>query len=267
MINITLLKQNIKNNYKLFLVFCGILLMYFSIMITMFDPEREDAIRAMMNVLPQEMTNALNFNLLDTTLIGFMASYLYGFLVIMFPMIYIIIVSNRMMAKHVDSGSMAYLLATPNDRKNIALTQLTFLAGSIFLLIAYITVMGYLLAEGFFPGSLDKKIFFDLNLGAFALHFAFGGIGFLASSFFNETKHSLAFGGGIPILFFLISTLANVGGKLENLKYGTILTFYNNADILNQIQGIYLNFSILFAIGFICYTFGVVIFNKKDLSI
>ncbi len=241
--------------------------MYFGIMITMYDPEREDAIRAMMNVLPQEFTNALNFNLLDTSLIGFIASYLYGFLVIMFPMIFIIIVSNRMIAKHVDSGSMAYLLATPNDRKKIALTQVTFLVGSIFLLIVYITLMGIGLSEAFFPGSLDKKIFFDLNIGAFALHFAFGGIGFLASAFFNETKNSLALGGGIPIMFFLISTLANVGGKLENLKYGTILTFYKNSDILSQVDGIYFNFVLLFVLGLICYISGLVVFNKKDLSI
>jgi len=267
LINPTLLKQTIKNNYKVFIVFCGILLMYFSIMISMYDPDTEDAIKAMMNVLPKEMTNALNFNLLDTTLVGYMGSYLYGFLVIMFPMIYVIIISNRMIAKHVDSGSMAYLLATPNDRKTIAITQMTFLIGSIFALILYTTLMGLGLAEGFFPGVLDKKVYFDLNLGAFALHIAFGGIGFLSSAFFNETKNSLAFGAGIPIFFFLVSTMANVGGKLENLKYGTIISLYNNADVLNQVKGMYLNFGILLLIGTICYILGVVIFNKKDLSI
>ena len=44
-------------------------------------------------------------------LLGFMISYLYGFILLVFPMVFCILRANGLVAKYVDRGSMACLLA------------------------------------------------------------------------------------------------------------------------------------------------------------
>ena len=116
------LKKEIRSNWVLLVIFLGVLSLY-SVMITMmFDPKLGDSLNMMAESMPQ-MFAAFGWQIIGTTLLEFITGYLYGILLVAFPGVYIIILSNRLVAKYVDNGSMAYLLAVPQKRRKIVLTQ------------------------------------------------------------------------------------------------------------------------------------------------
>lgn len=266
MISMPLLKREIKSNYKLFIIFAAVLTMYISIIIPMFDPEIGEALAEFEKAMP-EMMAAFGMSNPGTTLIEFINTYLFGFLFIVFPMIFEIIIANKLIAKYVDSGSMSYLLATPNKRGKIAITQAVFMLLSIGVLILFITLVGIISSEIYFPGDLDIKKYILMNIGLYCLHIAISGLGFFASCISNDTKVSYSISVGIPIGFFIIQLLANMGGKLENLKYFTIFTLFDADKLIKgEVSGIWM-FMILLAVGIILYVTGILRFNKRDLPL
>ena len=265
--SLTLFKKTWQSNYKILLIFMAVLTMYMCIIAGMYDPDDLSIVDMLVEMkLSPELLSAMGFTLTDTSLLGFLASYFYGFLMLAFPMVFYIIVANKIIAGLVDKGAMAYLLASPNSRLKVALTQAVSLILFMLLLIAFVTLLGIGFCQISFPGLLDVKYFLMLNLGVFLLHFAVSGISFFASCLFNESRTSLMLGAGLPILFLLIQMLGNAGEKLESFKYFTIFTLFNNMNLIKG-EGILVPLLVLFAIGAVLYGAGVAIFCKKDLPI
>lgn len=267
MFSIPLLKWTIKSNYKIFLIFIAVLAMYFAIILGMYDPSTQDSMRLLMAKMPKELMSAFGFEMAETSLIGFLSSYYYGFIIIVFPMLFEIIVANKLIAKQVDKGVMGYLISTPNTRTKIALTQAGFLLGSITIIMAFVTILGIVLCEKRFPGELDVQAFLLLNVGALLLHYAISGISFFASCIFNDTKNSVGIGAGIPVAFYIIQMLANVGGKLENFKYATLFTLFNPQDIIALNSRVLSSFIMLGVLTIVLYIIGTIRFAKRDLSL
>ena len=113
MINKTLFAREVRSSYKLLLIFLAVLTLYGSMIVAMFDPKLGDSLNLMAESMPEIFAA---FGMLDVgaTLTQFIVNYLYGFLLIAFPLVFIVLLSNRLVARYVDRGSMAYLLATPN---------------------------------------------------------------------------------------------------------------------------------------------------------
>lgn len=262
----TLYKNGLKNSWKPFVVFAAVITMYFTIIVTMFDPEMGNALKEFEKVMPELMA-MVGMTTSDTTLVGFLASYLYGFIVPIFPMVYAIIMGNSLVAKRVDSGSMAYLLAAPVSRLKIVFTQMKVLASGIFLLVGYAALVGIVSSQIYFPGQLDIGAFLLLNLGALALHLCISGICFFASCLFNDTKYSLAVGAGVPALCYIIQMMANAGDAMENAKYATFFTLFDPKGIIAGETSAYLGMAALAAGGLALYTLGVAIFTKKDIPV
>lgn len=264
--NLTLFKLNIKNNSGLMLIFLGVLSMYMVIMMYMFDPLATESMNAMMASLPPEMVSAFGFDSAGSTLISFMAGFYYSFLIFMFPMVYYIILSNKLVAKMVDSGSMAYLLQTPVSRKKIIFTQGIYLLFSIGMLFTLLFGVGMLASNTMFPGMMDVDIFFKLHFSAMLLTMASAMISFFYSCLFNESRKSLAFGAGIPITFILLMMIGDVSDKGEffsNLSLFSLL----DAIAISQ-NGSVLGINILFVcIIVILFGASIIIFDKKRLPI
>jgi ABC-2 type transport system permease protein len=267
MINIPLLRTTVRYNYIIWLIFAFILALYISIILSMFDPDTLNSMNVYLETLPPELIAAMNFQSTEFSLLGFLAAYFYGFLILLFPLIYSIIMADRMIAKLVDSGSMAFLLSTPNSRIKIALTQAVFLLGSLLLLIGCVTLVGIIVSQAFFPGELDIPRFIRLNLGAVLLYIALSGIGFFASCLFNESKHSLAFGGGIPVAFLLLQMLSSAGEQVSNLKYLSLMTLFDPNVIIAGGDTVGLVFLVFTIVALVMYVSGIYIFSKKDLHI
>ncbi|MDD4263193.1 MAG: ABC transporter permease subunit [Firmicutes bacterium] len=267
MISLPLLRATIKQNYKVFIIFLAVLTLYFVVIAQMFEPSVYESMDQLMQTLPIQLIDAVGLKIAEPSLIGYLAGYYYGFLIVLLPLIYSIIVANRIVAKHVDKGSMAYLLSTPNKRVKIAMTQGVFLLGSMTLMILFVTVMGIISCEIIYPKELDIPRFVLLNFGALLLHSMLSGIGFLASCFFNDTKNSLGFGAGFPIFFLLVQMLLNANERLSNLRYLTLLTLFNPEAIIGGTASVLPSFIAMFLLAVILYGGAVLIFSRKDLSI
>lgn len=266
MLNMTLYKRGMQENYKMILIFVAVLTMYFLVVIPMFDPALGSALDEFFKAMP-ELMKMFGMNPASTSLTSFMASYLYGLIMLIFPMIFSIICANRLVARHVDKGSMVYLLAAPVKRTTIAFTQIKVLCSGIFILVIYATVLGIVACEGSFPGKLDIPGFIMLNVGVLALQLLIAGICFLSSCIFNDTRQSVAFGAGIPGLAFVIQLLANTGDSLSKAKYFTFFTLFNTDGIISGDSVAVIQILILFIAAIIVFAAALTVFVKKDMHI
>lgn len=196
--------------------------------------------------------------------------------------LFVIIASNGLIAAQVDRGSMAYLLAAPNDRRAIAITQM------IYLLIApaIIAAIGCAVRIGstkILFGEVVTERLLVMYLGLYILAEAVGSICFLSSCIFNESSKSLALGGGFGIWCFLASLLGIFGSRdlldmgmgVEELSVFNKLTLVGlyDLDALKTIGTDDVNMDfvpklvILAVIALIAYIAGIRYFRKKDLPL
>lgn len=153
----------------------------------MYDPELAHMLNDYQIALPGIMS-AVGMTGIAGNLTEFVYIYLYGFIMLVFPIIAIIILGNKLLAHYIDSGSMGVLLATPNSRLKILLTQLLSMLAGITLLIVLITAIGIGTCEGLFSGELDIPLFLKLNAALLLFHLMLGGIAFLPACIFNDSN-------------------------------------------------------------------------------
>ncbi len=264
----SLLLFNIKQNYGIFSVILGVLVLYLSVIINMYDPNGLEELIALAKFkMSSDILTAFGFDIdKNATLIRLITSYFYGMLIYFVLIIYVIIVGNRMIVEHVNKGTMGYLLSTPHTRTKIASFQGLFFIIGVFLLLMILTIVAIVVSEISFPGLLDIKAFIMLNLGMFLLFGMFSGISFLSSCIFNETKNALALGAGLPLFFIIVNILRNVDPSLNFLKNFTIVSLLDSDAIISG--GNYFgSFIIMFISSFALYFLGVKLFAKRDLSL
>ena len=200
------------------------------------------------------------------SLLGFINNAYFGIIAIIFPMIYSIIVGNKLIADQVDRGSMAYILSTPITRNKVTLTQAVYFIGSLFLMFIIVGGVGLLAEMLFQPNAMDTSTFLLLIFGCFLLHFAISGITFISSCIFNLSKHSLAWGTGIPLAFFLLKMISELSESLEFFKYLSLNTLFDKSSIMAG-SGYGVSFVILIVIGLVLYGVGMKVFKGKDLPL
>lgn len=266
MFNYTLYKQGIKGSWKMLLIFAAILTMYVSIIISMFDPEKMALLDEYVKVMPEIMA-AVGMTAGATTLVGFISSYLYGFILIVFPMVFAILCGNKLIAKYVDRGSITYLLAAPVKRRTVAFTQMGVLVSGILALVLYVTILEFAASKAHITEAADIWDLILLNTGLLCLHLFIGGICFFCSCLFSDTKYSVGFGAGIPALAFIIQMLSNTGEQVENAKYATFLTLFKPDGIIAGEYDAIAGMIVLLAGAILLYAAAITVFSKKDLHI
>lgn len=265
--NLSLYKATVKSNWLLGVTIFAVMMIYLSTIISIFDPKGNEALKSMLAILPKELVSAMGMEDIGLNFTGFIASYYYGMIAILFPLIYCIIAANRLIAKHVDRGSMSYLLSTPNTRVRIVITQAAFLVSSLAALFVLITGAGIGISEAMFKGELDIGRFIVLNLCAMMLFFAISGIGFFFSCIFNDTKYSLAFGAGIPIVFYVVDMLSRVSSDLDWLGKISIFTLFKPSKIIAGDSFTLTACILLVLIAVLFYGAGMIAFKKRDLPL
>ncbi|EHQ90484.1 ABC transporter permease subunit [Desulfosporosinus youngiae] len=266
MLNFTLYKYGMKGSWKMLLIFAAVLTMYVSIIISMFDPEMMSLLDDYAKAMPEIMA-AVGMTAGAATMIGFMSSYLYGFILLIFPMVFSILCANRLIARHVDRGSMTYLLAAPVKRRTVVFTQMKVIATGIFALVLFVTVLEIIICEASFPGELEIGKLLALNAGLLSLQLFIGGICFLCSCIFSDNRYAVGLGAGIPALAYILQMLSNFNEKLENIKYATFFTLFDTNGIIAGEAGAIAGMIVLFAGAVVLFTAAIVIFSKKDLHI
>lgn len=266
MFNWTLYKREIKGSLKMLIIFAAVLTVYVAAIISIFDPETSDILSQFADMMP-ELMSAFGMSGAPSTLTGFISLYLYGMLLLIFPMVFIILRANGLIARYVERGSMVSLVAAPVKRRTVALTQMKVLLTGILILVLYVTILEIIVSAITFPEELEIGKLLALNGGLLCLHFFIAGICFLASCLFSDTKYSIGFGAGIPALMLVLQMLANMGGKVENVKYMTFFTLFDPDGIISgqtpAIAGIF----ILLAGSAVLFAVSIAVFSKKDLHI
>lgn len=266
MFNKTLYFREMKKSLMMLVIFMVIITMYVSIIIGMYNPETMKMFDSFFKVMPDVMS-AVGMKAGATSLLGFMVSYLYGFILLIFPMVFSILRANGLVAKYADSGAMAILLAAPIKRRVIAFTQAIVLITGVSILIGYATILQLIVIEMTFPGEVVTLDLLILNLALFFLHLFIAGICFLASCIFNETKYSLAFGAGIPMMMYLMQMISNLGKQNVWAQYFTVFSLFNGNGIVAQEPGAFLGAWILLLGAIVLFITGISIFSKKDISL
>ena len=264
--NATLFKKEIKSNWMLLLIFLGVLSVYAGMITMMFDPKMGDSLRAMADSMP-DIFAAFGMADVGTTLLEFIAGYLYGVLLIAFPGVFIVILANRLAAGYVDNGSMAYLLAAPVKRRRIMLTQAVFLVSCLVVMVGFVAGLILAFGESLFPGELEIGAFLRLNVGLLGLLLFFGGACFCASCFCNESKNSAAVSTAVVVYTLLLQMLSRVGDKFQNLKYATPLTLFDIDGLSAGDATAWVMCGILYASGILLMGIGIWRFDQRDLPL
>lgn len=222
---------------------------------------------------------------------------------VLLPMIYIMIVANKLIASQVSDGSMAYILSTPTNRKKVLRTQYLFLIASLVAMYLIITI-GALVSEGI-ANAILRSNYGDEAVNPLAYRlirtilycfgsmmaiFGLSGICFGASAYCNKSNKSIAVGGGVSILCFISCILGLFGNKVfvavgigvQSMNIFNFLTLFSLIDTeninafckaLNGMTGGSMNFiwllelGILFIIGIGGAIFGSIHFVRKDLPL
>lgn len=196
--------------------------------------------------------------------------------------LFIVIVANSLFVDQVDKGSMAYVLSTPTKRSAIVITQGVFLVAAPLLIIAIVCVMRILSSFVFFD-EVNVPGIIMLYTGMYVLVEAVAGICYFGSCFFNRSRSSMAFGGGITVWFFLASLLGMFGSSdLVNMGMGvkelgifnklTLVGLYDIKALETVGTGdVNMDFAwkliVLAVTAAVFYAAGAVRFQKKDLPL
>ena len=266
MLSFPLFRRDAVPAFKLLAVVAAILTMYSILIIMMFDPSIGKLLEQLQQSMP-EMMNLFGMGALTSTLTEFIANYLYGFLMLLVPLLFIVPSTGRMLACRVDRGSMACLLAGPVGRRRIAGTAAAVLISGILLLDLFCTVLGLVWSGALFPGQLDVPAYLTLNLGVLCLHSLLSGLCYLFSCLFDDSRRYYAMAAGVPLVFYLLQMLKNMGGRLEWLQYLTPFTLFNPAAVLAGGGSVFPSMVVLVLFGAALFWLGAFLFTRRDLSV
>ena len=266
MFSTTLFRKELKSNYILLVIFLGVLTMYAVMIVMMFDPRTGDSLRAMAESMPQIFA-AFGMGEVGTTLLEFITGYLYGMLFVIFPAVFIIILSNRLVEKYVDNGSMACLLASPHRRRKIAATQAVFLTVCLVFLVVFVTALVASVSEIMFPGELQIPAFLRVNAGLLGLLVFLGGVCFLFSCLFNDSRRATGIGAAVVVYSVLVQMVSQVGEKFENVKYATPLTLFDINGLTAADGDAWLACAALYVSGILLMALGIAVFSRRNLPL
>ncbi len=251
----------------MFLSFLAITLMYSTIATAMFDPEASELMQQFVDILPQAMVNMMGFTNFGTELTGYLATYLYGFIFFIFPMIFIVMLGNKLMAKRVDDSSMAYLLTTPNSRVKVASTQVLSIMLNLFCLILINVVVIIIISEIAFKGHLMIGKFIGLNFVLFGVLTSVSSLVFLISTLVSDYGKAVGISSGLMGYLFIMNMIKNLNEDLNFLRFSTFLSLVDIDKIMDFATYTLLAGSLSLVVGIVIYVLSIIIFNKKSLTI
>lgn len=266
MISLPLLKRNFKSCLMPFLIIFLLLVIYTTVIIYMYNPELSSMLSDYQKALP-EMMNAVGMSGIATNLLEWIQIYLYGFIMLLFPLIFVVIVVNKLLMSYIETGSMANILASPNSRGKVIRTQIVSMFLWITILMVSITLVGLVYCHFEFSGELDISRYLLLNVCTLMLWFAVSSISFCTACFVNEAKYYYLIGAGVPLASFMFQMLGNIGDKLEWFKYLTFYSLLPTDKIVSGSSGAILPVMILVGITIVLSVIGCIRFKKRDLFV
>lgn len=269
--NFVLFKQMLKVHGKTIMNYAFGSAFYMILMVWVYPSiaENTKAMEDLMKTLPEGLSKVFNLETGFNSFEGYISGKFYELLLTIILTLFIIFLSTQLVARLVDRGSMAYLLSTPTTRGKVAFTQAMVLITGTFLIMFMTTLAGFAGFALFIEDtdSLRVSRFIQLNLSAFWLFFAIGGISFLISCLLNDEKKALGLSGLMAFGFFSLDILAKLSEKLDWVSYITIYSFYKPSQIVAGEAEFLLQSASLLVIGLVAFGAGIAFFQKRDLPL
>lgn len=264
--SLVLWRKEWKLCWKIWVVFAAVLSMYSIIIIRMFDPAMGESLKLMTESMP-ELFAAFGMSDPGSTLLEFLVNYLYGFLFVAFPAVFILLMVRRLLLRYIEKGTLAYLLATPESRRTLAATQIITMISALIFLNIYLTILLLGFGEMMFPGELISGEFLWVSFGLLGLWLFLAGICWLTGCMMREPRLALGTGGGICIYVILVKMLADMGGDVEWMKYLTPLTLYDPLGLSERAGTALAGTGILYGAGLSFVLAGIQTFCRRDFSV
>ena len=248
------------------LIFAVIMFMYAGIIIWMYDPKLNELLNSYQDMMPGFMA-AMGMNGDTGTLLSFINTYLYGMLYEIVPLIFVLMLINRLLVRPIDNGSLACLMASPHSRSSIIVTLGTVVVLLTGMFVVLCTLFGLMVSELVFPGELNIAGYFKLNGAVLLLHMAISGFCFCIACLIKDSKPYLGFCAGVPLVMYLFQSLSAMNERLDWLRYISVFSLFPASEIVTGTGEVLLPNLMLLFIALVTYIGGGLYFIKRDLSL
>lgn len=197
---------------------------------------------------------------------AFIAGQFYARIWVMVMALYGIQTANALLAKMVDDGSLALLLAAPVSRSEILATQTGVLLSTTVILVA-VTIFGL------FFGTVRAGIAIE---GKNYLRLGFLGIAFFSlielyslffSAWFCEQEKALTYSMGLTLSFYGMDILGGLSDRFAWLRCFSIFQCFQPQEILEGTVNPKGSVVKLSAVSLLLWHFARKVFEKQDLPI
>lgn len=223
----------------------------------------------MIQALPEGLASAFGFSGGFGSVDSFISGEFYGLILLILLGVFVVQTANSLLAKLVDQGSMAYLLAVPTTRAKVIWAQAAIMTTGLLLIQAITTAAGFA-GYAWLIGSdyaFDTAAFCRINLMAFLLFFAMGGLAFLISAVCNDEKRATGISGVLVFVFYTLDLLGKIASKLDWMRSLTPFSLYRPSEIAAGQTGVLVPALVLAAIGIVCFSAAAVLFGRRDLPL
>ena len=184
--------------------------------------------------------------------------------------IYLITFTSLIVPQEIDEKTMELLLSKPITRTKFLSAKIV----SIYVIIAILLAIGFLMTSGFLPLSPDfveEGLYFDRLWAAYVAVVLFLGLismfTLFCSTIFLHSKKAMVLGIVVLFVMFFIDGFYGYLEELENLKWFTIFYYYDPTAYLVDPELVwYIRDLIVLASLNVVFMIGsLVVFNKKDI--
>lgn len=268
--NGSLYLQMMKAHSKMFFSFGIASAAYVALMTSVFPmiEDNMEEIDGLIDIFPDALLRALGLESFSNYGQFISAEY-YGLFYLLILGVFSVMIAIHLLVRHVDRGSMAYLLSTRVSRTQIAVTQIIVLISGLFIIHLLTFGSGYLAGELVIDteNAIAFSEFFKINFVGFLLFFAVGGYSLLISSLFNDEKIAFAVAGGLTFLFYGMDMIGKIVTDIDWIRNFTLFSLYEPGRIASHDTTILIPSLILLGIGSITCIATVLIFRKRNLSL
>ena len=264
--NWTIFKNIFKMNWKLLIIFVGLLCIYLAVIISLIDPNDMEKIQELYGTMGS-FVGAFSIRIDSmTSPLNYTASTFFSVIVMAFTMVFYVIQANSLIAKRVEDTSIACTLAAPVKRSTLVLTCGIYLIFSMVVLFVGILVCGSTMLGTF--GNFDFLAYLNLVGVTFVLCTAVAMLSYFLSIAFCDSKLGSKLAVGVPIGLLFLQVLGGAGGeKTEWLTKMTPFGYLDSVGIVTgkvETLGMYLIFGCAIIVFLIA---SAIAFNQKRLPI
>jgi ABC-2 type transport system permease protein len=242
--------------------------LYVLMIVTIYPTLAPEDMNELLKKMPEEMMKVFGIEAGVQRLNDFIAVEYHNFMYLILLMVYSVVIPTRLVARHVDRGSMAFLLSTPLSRPRLVLTQVAFFITGLGLINLF-TVLGGIAGDVWIldQPALDRSNYVELNLVCFLFFSVIGAYSFLFSCLFDDEKKVVSWSATVTILFYAMDFAGKLSEKLDWLRNWTLFSLYEPARLARGEEDILWTAVGLGFTAMVLFLLAAMVFRRRNLSL